>query len=191
MKTQTFSNLQIVFLFFLQENNPKRYLYWPHLLITSVSIVLFLLLAASSVFAQEFLVARVLEVNPQNMELTVVPITDPKRNITVRIAGKNDLPRRDGKSLLPGCVVQGATIRLWGSNERADSPFFLAIDIRGCRRGSCSDPTGVRSRLRKIRLYENKSSEEGGEYSGMGGRGRGGHGNGGGNDGGGGGGGNR
>ncbi len=158
-----------------------------------VSIVLILLLIASSAFAQEFLVARVLEVHPQNMELTVVPITDPKNKITVRIAGKNDLPRHDGQSLFPGCVVQGATIRLWGSNEKADSPFFLATDIRGCRKGSCSDPTGVRSRLRKIRMYENKNFEEGGEYSGMGGRGGGGHGNGGGNGngGGGGGGGNR
>ncbi len=157
------------------------------------SIVLFLLLTAPAVFAQEFMVARVLEVNQQSLELTVIPTTESKNKITVRVAGNNALPRNDKQYFFPGCVVQGAIIRLWGSTAKEDSQYFLATDIRGCRKGGCSDPTGVRSRLRKIRKYENRISEDGEGYSGRGGRGGGGNGGGGsgGGSGGGGGGGNR
>jgi len=155
------------------------------------TIVIFLLLAASPARSQDFFVARVLEVNPKNLELLVVSTTGTNSNVTVRVAGENDLPRHDGVSYFPECVVQGATIRLWGSTEGIGKPVFLATDIRGCRKGGCSDPTGVRSRLRKLWNHGNRNSEEGREHFGLEGRGAGGHGNGGGNGNGGGGGGNR
>ena len=131
--------------------------------------------------------ARVLAVSPENLELTVSPIDNSDKNIIVHINDKNDLPQFEGQSFLPECVVTGATIRLWGKDETEDNPFFLATDIRGCRKGGRSDPTGVRSRLRKIRKHSDSYIDENGEPTGNRSHGQGGHGNGGGNGGGGGG----
>ena len=144
--------------------------------------------------------ARVLTVNPERLELTVATAADPNSRMVVQVAAVNDLPSSRGQIFLPDCVAPDATIRLWGSRaQTADSPF-IATDIRGCGHGGCSDPTGIRSRLRKIRTYQHTSGDdglgrtgtgmhgEGGPGDGQGG-GKGGGGNGGGNGGGGGGGG--
>ncbi len=157
------------------------------------NIFFLILLAASPAFGQDFFVARVLEVDSKNMEITVVATVESNINVTVRIAGENNLPQHEGQIFFPECVVSGATIRLWGSTETVEKPVFLATDIRGCRKGGCSDPTGVRLRLRKIRNYESRQPQGDGEHSRTSGRGTGGHGSAGGNGGGngGGGGGNR
>ncbi len=157
------------------------------------TVFILLLSAASPAFSQEFFVARVLEVSSENLELVVISTKDTDSKVTVRIAGQNDLPRHEGQTFFPDCVAPGETIRLWGSNETTDDPYFLATDIRGCRKGGCSDPTGVRSRLRNIRKHEDRNSEGDGEQTGFGMQGMGGHGGAGGNGGGngGGGGGNR
>ena len=86
--------------------------------------------------------------------------------------------------------------------------IFITTDIRGCKRGGCSDPTGVRLRLLKSRKnsqrsqhvfdsseqgagsHDFKSTRHGGSgHGGGGGKGSGGNGGGGNNGGGGGGGG--
>lgn len=153
-------------------------------------IVLVNLFLVSPAFCQDFLVARVLEVFPEKQLLTVASIDNPAEHFTVRIAEENDLPVRGGEIAFPECVVKGATIRLWGITEQTDPPLFIAADIRGCRHGGCTDPTGVRSRLRKIRNEGYGISDEGNsrsDYGGYEGHGRGGQGSGGGNGGGGGG----
>jgi len=126
-------------------------------------------------------VARVLTVNPETLELTVVSSVNPGGHITVRIAEENDLPRKAEQVFFPGCVTSGATIRLWGNSEQTKDMFFIATDIRGCRNGGCSDPTGVRSRLWKIRHHKYGTVAEGANRSGTsdgGGRGNGGNGGG-------------
>lgn len=141
--------------------------------------------------------ARVLTINPEKLELTVATTADPDSRIVVQVAAVNDLPNSGGQIFFPDCATPDAMIRLWGSRaQTADSPF-IATDIRGCGNGGCSDPTGIRSRLRKIRREQYTSGDEGLDRTGSGMRGENGpgdgrgSGNGGGGNGGGGGGGNR
>ena len=164
--------------------------------ITFLSIILFFVTGITSAFCQDFLVVKVKEMDTDNLQLTVKSTANPDTEYTVRIAVENDLPRQSGKTVFPECVANGETIRLWGVAEDSDNPLFIATDIRGCRHGGCFDPTGVRSRLRKVREHEQSDHETDdwdfdfgygmGEHGNKGGRGGG---NGGGNGGGGGGGG--
>lgn len=151
---------------------------------TSNILLLLLLFWVSPALCQDFIMAKVLSVDSEKMELTVVSPANPDSQITVRIAGKNNLPQNDGETVFPGCVAPGETIRLWGSREQTGGPFFLATDIRGCKHGGCSDPTGVRSRLHKIWEYRRAFPGEESKKSGFGGHGASGHGNGGGHGGG-------
>lgn len=144
-------------------------------------LLLLLLLSASPALCQDFITAKIVAVDPGKLELTIVTPTNPDNQITVRIAKKNDLPQAARGTFFPGCVTPGATIRLWGSSSKqADDPFFVATDIRGCKSGGCSDPTGVRSRLRTIQEHERKSWEESPDNRSHGNHGQSGHGNGGG-----------
>lgn len=103
--------------------------------------------------------ARVLEIDPEGLELTVISLAAPDTQLRVRIAEKNHLPQSDGQVVFPGWVSPGATIRLWGNRGETEELLFLVTNIRGCKSGGCSDPTGVRSRLRKMRERTNKSPE--------------------------------
>ncbi len=158
----------------------------------SISILLLFLWVATPALCQEFLLAKVLAIDSARLELTISTPAAPNTQITVRITEENDLPR-DGKQLfLPKCVVPGATIRLWGSRGPAEESLFIATSIRGCKNGGCADPTGVRSRLRKMWKHTNEVPDHDGSVSrrsGYGNHGGGGQGNGGGGNGGGGGGG--
>ncbi len=128
---------------------------------TITAIFIFLLFWTNSASCQDFLVARVLTVNPEALELTVVTATDPDTKIVVQIAAANDLPSSGGQTFLPECAAPDATIRLWGRREQTESPLFIATDIRGCGNEGCSDPTGIRSRLRKIRTHQESNTHEG------------------------------
>ncbi len=120
----------------------------------TVALLIFLF-AAESGYCQQFIKARVADVDTSSMELTVMLLSDPTveqqksepGTVTVRLADKNNLPVEKGITRFPGCVVKGDIIRLWGKEEPDNSSLFWVTDIRGCRHGGCSDPTGVRSRL--------------------------------------------
>ncbi len=114
-------------------------------------LLLSLLFWATPALCQDFIVAKVLAVDAEKMELTVVSPAGPDSQIIVRIADESNLSLHDQGTVFPACVAPGETIRLWGSREQEETPHFFATDIRGCKSGGCSDPTGVRSRLRKIR----------------------------------------
>ena len=162
--------------------------------ITFFSIIVFFATGIFPVFCQDFLVAKVQEMDNDTLQLAVKSAESQDVEYTVRIAVENDLPRKSGRTVFPECVAPGATIRLWGHAEDSDNPLFITTDIRGCRHGGCSDPTGVRSRLSKVRQHEQNDHEVDdwdfdfghamGEQGNKGGRGGG---NGGGNGGGGGG----
>lgn len=141
-------------------------------------IILFLLFWTQTASCQEFLVARVLTVDPETLQLTVESATDPGNTMVVQVAAVNDLPSSGGQIFLPECATPDAMIRLWGSRAQTEDSPFVATDIRGCGNGGCSDPTGIRSRLRKNRTYQHTSAEEGLNRSGTGMRGEGGHGGG-------------
>ena len=57
----------------------------------------------------------------------------------------------DGMLKLPGCLSSGRHVRIWGDVVPNDAGQFIAEEIRGCGMASCSDPTGVRSRLSRNR----------------------------------------
>ena len=132
---------------------------------TITTILLILLLWVNSAFCQDFLVARILTVNYESLELTVVTEADPDTPIAVQFAPENELPRDGEQAFLPKCATPGETVRLWGNRNQSADPLFIATDIRGCRYGRCSDPTGIRSRLRKIRRHQYTIESEGGKES--------------------------
>jgi len=143
---------------------------------TLFSIILFFATGIVPVFCQDFLVAKVQEMDSAKLKLTVKSTAIPATEYTVRIAVENDLPRESGRTVFPECVATGETVRLWGHAEDSDDSLFIANDIRGCRHGGCSDPTGVRSRLSKVQQYE-QNGEDADDWDFDFGRGMGGHGN--------------
>ena len=144
---------------------------------------------------QDFLKAKVLAVDSDKMEIEVLELASGRQSaadsqgdkLLIQIAQENDLPRIDGDAVFPCCVVPGKIIRLWGKIVPDRRNVFLATDIRGCRDGSCSDPTGVRSRLFRFRKHHRfngtdvsgqKLEPDGFGGNGLGGNGHGGNGNG-------------
>ena len=124
-----------------------------------IIVFLFLFFEPGLAFCQDFLMGKVLAVDPNKMEIEIAPLPAEKQSetgvdntiILVRIAEENNLPR-DGRTVFfPRSVVVGERIRLWGSMVQNGNSVFVATDIRGCRGRGCSDPTGVRSRLLQSR----------------------------------------
>jgi len=132
-------------------------------MIFAMAMVMCVVLACSStenVYGQDFLVGKVVAVDAEQLELTVMPqyglegsgSVDKRETIQVRIAKENNLPVVNRRTVLPGCVETGEIIRMWGQKYARSEAVFLATDIRGCRGGGCSDATGVRFRLLKKRM---------------------------------------
>ena len=94
---------------------------------------------------EDFFMGKVLSVNNAKNEIEVVPEGLPD-NKSIASTKKESIFVQS-KVALPACVIIGAKIRLWGKRLPDDIHTFIATDIRGCRGGGCSDPTGVRSRL--------------------------------------------
>ncbi len=167
----------------------------------SVLFFLCLFLGVAPGFCQDILVGKILTIDSEKMEFEVVPLSPSDNDtILVRIAEAHNLPMDNTGVSFPGCVVVGESVRLWGTQSVDDAHLFLTTDIRGCRGGGCSDPTGVRSRLlraRKGNKHRRSSADsewqdsdvDGVDGAAQGGNGRGGNGGGGGSGGGGGGGG--
>jgi len=93
---------------------------------------------------EDFFMGKVLSVNSAKNEIEVVPEVLKDNNSVSSATEENVLVQ--SKVALPACVITGAKIRLWGERHPDDNTF-IATEIRGCRGGGCSDPTGVRSRL--------------------------------------------
>lgn len=157
-----------------------------------IHFLLLFLLFSTPAHCQDFIVARVLAVSHNTLELIVASEEELAQEIRVVVAKDNGLPQADGRTVFPECVVKGADIRLWG--ETVTQNLFVAQDVKGCRHGGCVDPTGVRSRLKKVESEGYTTTIGGddfhweGQHSGGQGRGHGNHGgngNGGGNGGGG------
>ena len=87
------------------------------------------------------------------IEGTVVSLQPKRGMFTVLQAGSMKVVNvivPSGK--LPGAVIKGANIRIWGNFLNAENPLFRAqriIGIASVLRGK--DPTGVRSRLNRGR----------------------------------------
>jgi len=169
----------------------------------SVLFFLCLFLGVAPGFCQDILIGKILRIDSDKMEFEVVPLSPspsslfPSDNdtILVRIAKIHNLAKDDTGVSFPGCVVVGESVRLWGTQSVNDDHLFLTTDIRGCRGGGCSDPTGVRSRLLRARHRRSIADSEwqdsdvdGVNGAAQGGNGRGGNGGGSGGSGGGGGG---
>ena len=150
---------------------------------------LYLFSGAGSAFCQDFFMGKVLAVDLEKMEIEIVPLSPGKlpeagsdnEAILVRIAEENNLPGEGETVFFPRCVVIGDSIRLWGNKAQNGDHIFFATDIRGCRGGGCSDPTGVRSRLLQSRKGSNRGDHAGKGHGRREGSGGGGFGGGGGN----------
>lgn len=125
---------------------------------------LYLFPGAGSAYCQDFFMGKVLAVDLERMEIEIVPLSIGKQShkgsdnkaFFVRIAEENNLPEEGETIVFPRCVVVGDTIRLWGNRVQNEEHIFYATDIRGCRGGGCSDPTGVRSRLLQSRKNDQR-----------------------------------
>lgn len=147
-------------------------------------LLLFPVLGAGTALCQDFFMGKVLAVDPEKMEITIAPLSTGRVSETdlshepvqVRIAEDNNLPMGDETVFLPRCVVVGEKIRLWGRRGKHGEHLFFATDIRGCRGGGCSDPTGVRFRLlqgRKHKMRHRNSDDTGRRNAGVHGPGHG------------------
>jgi uncharacterized membrane protein YgcG len=166
------------------------------LLVCLVMALLPVVFGVRCAFSQDFFIGEVLGMDTKRGEISLAPLatndvsTGSGHEEVVRIEVSQEfLLRRRGKSrFFPGCVEVGKTIRLWGQDLRASRGVFVVTEIRGCRGGGCSDPTGVRLRLlegRRGMSKEHGSGESGSQrgVAGQSGSG-GGHGNGSGGNGG-------
>jgi hypothetical protein len=95
--------------------------------------------------SEDFFMGKVLSVNSARNEIEVAPEVLTGDNSVSSATEENVLVQ--SKVALPACVTTGSKIRLWGERLPDDITTFIATEIRGCRGGGCSDPTGVRSRL--------------------------------------------
>jgi hypothetical protein len=117
-----------------------------HKMAGAISALLFvsITIGVGNSFSQEFLMGKVLSVDFRKKEIELASQTPMTRKES---DGKGVTVLVQSNNTLPGCVVIGAYIRIWGKRLSEDSNTFVANDIRGCRGGGCADPTGVRSRL--------------------------------------------
>ncbi len=120
-----------------------------------------------TLYGEDFLLGRVVEVDYEQLKIDVSPQrTGPELekvefagHITVQLSPENVSLHRNG-NVIPQCVYPGSLIRVWGSWDAKGSDEFLATDIRGCRGGGCSDPSGVRMRLMQKRSDHGKGMQK-------------------------------
>ncbi len=131
-----------------------------------ILILLLFFAGTGTLFGQDFLLAKVVEVDYEKLVIRVLPqaVTspepsqEPEGQITVEMVAENAAVHRNG-SVIPQCVYPGSLIRVWGSWGEKEKHYFLATDIRGCRGGGCSDPSGVRMRLQQQGLKSGQKME--------------------------------
>ncbi len=134
-------------------------------------MLLWLAVDVTTVFSREFLIGEVLTVNHETMEIEIQSQGLPENKASEI---QSEMLSVEVQSNIPACATVGATIRLWGRYQKGTSSNrFLASEIRGCREGGCSDPTGVRSRLSQRGNHRHKNRENDqptGEYGEKGGK---------------------
>lgn len=111
--------------------------------------VLLLLTSLSEASGQDFLHGKVLEVDPVELIMTV-QADQPEggeKVIAVYLSQEVLIETGSGEMRLPGCVMQGKHVRVWGKAFAAGRADFQALEVRCCGMASCNDPTGVRARL--------------------------------------------
>jgi len=117
------------------------------------SILMMVLTGPASGWALDFLHGEIETVDSEARIITVRADqeTGGSRLIQVLLPETTaDEPGLAGQPL-PGCIVVGRHVRVWGQGDRMDGVTFRADDVRGCGMAVCGDPTGVRSRLYRNR----------------------------------------
>ncbi len=108
-------------------------------------LLFYMMTGVTQGYCQDFFMGKVLSFNTIEKEIEVAPQSSNNTKLEPALKGEKVLVH--SKIALPACVTTGADIRLWGEVLQGETNTFIATDIRGCRGGGCSDPTGVRSRL--------------------------------------------
>ena len=168
-------------------------------MLRSITFIIFFLslFVPSWGFSEEFLSGQVVEVNNKEMEFVIQckeqqnnKVNEEKsennKKILIRVAKKNVFVKKNGRLVFPECIKTGDQIRVWGAWGNNKQNILLAHDIKGCKGGGCSDPTGIMLRLKRLLGVSGKNIgkkrhgfRSGGRGPGSGGRGPGGHGHGG------------
>jgi hypothetical protein len=121
---------------------------------------LFVVVPVSWAAEREFLYGEIIDLNRHSMVMTVHLVSDIEyaggRDITVRLPAEMVHISTTGQERLPGCLLPGNHVRIWGVASSSASDSFHADTVRGCGMAACNDPTGVRSRLFQERNRESK-----------------------------------
>lgn len=87
----------------------------------------------------------------QSMVVRLDTMEDDGRLVTVEMSNSLQLDyQADGDENF-SCIAQGKHVRIWGAIVEGNQQQFIAKEIRACGMASCTDPTGVRSRLSRKR----------------------------------------
>ncbi len=122
----------------------------------------FLMVTVSRATEREFLHGQILQLNRQDMVMTVQLGSDTEysgsRDVTVLLPANMVLISATGQEMLPACLFSGNHVRIWGTASYPVGDYFRADAVRGCGMAACNDPTGVRSRLFRKRNSDSKGS---------------------------------
>lgn len=150
-------------------------------MLRSVYLILTLFILSFSgeqpAYGQEFISGTILRINSEKPEilLGLKELSGGgsryKQTVLIRPLQDNIFPKKEGRSVFPDCVIEGEQIRIWGDWEGGNRQVFLANDIRGCKGGGCSDPTGIMSRLKRHSSPHRKNMRHRGSGRGAGYRG--------------------
>ncbi len=106
----------------------------------------FCLVQPVPVLARE-LAGRILAVDRESRTFVLEPLELPARQVIVGFAETYPLRDREGRPVLPGCVVRQQEVLLDGEFSGEDGDLFLATRVTGLHCRFRHDPTGVRYRL--------------------------------------------
>jgi len=124
-----------------------------------IILLIFFLLAPPLLRAENCIRGRVLAVDREKGQFTLEPILHRQCNLTAETAepdAKKQEPLVISSDHIPPFVKPYKLIRVLGNFSPIDINRFQAIRITGPGRGQMHDSTGVRSRLRKRCLFDQK-----------------------------------
>ncbi len=121
-----------------------------------------ILLLPLSVRAEYFLRGRVINIDRQKGEITLLPVdcgecgrgVPPAEGVNPDTPGQSKEPKNNkifiiSTDYIPPCVVSDHIIQVWGEQSKENPQYIHASRITGPGWRHGKDSTGVRSRLRK------------------------------------------
>jgi hypothetical protein len=108
------------------------------------------------VSAEQVVSGRVAQMSESEYEFQISPdnrISDgiqEKTPIVVRLSKRYFQELGNGTPVFPASVRPKSRVKVWGEWKTLEKKVFLAWKIEACPGHDCMDPTGIRSRLRRL-----------------------------------------